>query len=119
MNQMENITRDAARAIGLDARTWDWDEQLRGLRLVVFNNHDRTFAPLTNHSDAYKVENALLITVNYRAMGHGAYTLQVSAPGHAGSIMQAVTKGGDMLQARMYAITQFAALTALMEADND
>ena len=117
MNRLEELTRGAAAAIGLDVSTWPWAQEDLALRGPATQYHDVNFSPLKNPADAYTVEDKLRITVVYIMHEDQSVTLRVYSPSHGGGIMQAV-KEGATLEARMYAITQYAALTALMESDN-
>lgn len=119
MAHFEDITRDAARAIGLMvADTARWDVMLCGLQLAPATATSRNvFAPLQNPGDAYMLEDKLCISVTYKLCKNNVMVLHVAALDCGGAIMHTVQPHQDRLAARMYAVTQYAALHALMECE--
>jgi hypothetical protein len=94
---------------------WRWDKTERSLYLPSPNAEAiATFSPLTSYSDAYVVEDALTMDVDY-AIGRLAVSIRVTDKITGGSVFRTVRPGETTLQARMAAITQYAALCAIME----
>lgn len=119
MPHNEELTRGAARAIGLDVSEMEWVEKYSELRGLNADGFPVEFSPLRRARDAYTVEDKLLISVTYKMHGPGKMTLHVSALECGGAVMHSVKPHEDRLAARMYAITQYAALYALMMKDEE
>lgn len=116
--QGESITRDAARAIGKSLTNYRWDKRIRGMLCgddpSILGSQFEVFAPLSEPSDAYIVEDILQMHVQYKR-NLNETSIQVQCTRHNGSIFHTVSNGETTLFARMYAITQFAALCATMD----
>jgi hypothetical protein len=119
MARSEDLTRDAARAIGLMvADTARWDVMMCGFQLRPATPTNRNaFAPLGDPGDAYMLEDKLCISVTYKLCKNNVMVLHVSSLDCGGAVMHAVQPHEDRLTARMYAVTQYAALYALMMED--
>lgn len=117
----ERITRDAAKAIGLEVPdTAYWDLSIGGLQLAPSRSlNPISFAPLNDPADAYRIESALKINVFYKAMPNESYVMSFrcseSATGPA--LMKTVNKGDDALRLRMETVTFFASLYLIMQAE--
>lgn len=129
MNHLENITRGAAKAIGKDVTNWEWVWRANQLAYQLVSDAGDSFAPLTDPATAYMLEDALRMNVRYvctevsaEVSAEGvreAYSIQVAGELCGGATFTAVAGYPSTLTARMYAVTQFAALSAIMEDDGD
>ena len=124
MNRAQEMTRMAAAAYGYDLRDHIWIDHKLGF-FPAKNGRtpsidvSKGFAPLSDHADAYKLEDRLRMEVAYRAVGaatgHVSLVISVRTQGHGGAVMHTVPAGAYTLTERMYAVTQFAALHSVME----
>lgn len=132
MTHLEQITRDAAQAIGRDVSGYIWcndetglvitdtslSKQDRALLAPLGLSHDAIFAPLSRPSDAFILESWLRLNVTYEFNGKHA-SLVVRCPARYGNMtyMVLVRADADQVEAlreRMRAVTQFAALVSIV-----
>jgi hypothetical protein len=118
LNRLEQMTRAAARAIGRDVTTYEWDTDAKGLRLGVFAAE--WFSPLTVYGDAFEVEARLQLNIVYQYNGTAlaVYASSLKYP-NMGYMVSVPTKAEEALKERMRLVTQFAALVDLVEDGSD
>lgn len=120
-SQLEFITRMAAKVMGMELAAMVWAEDNQTLYHQADAIH-RGYSPLTDCGDAYALEDKLRLGVSYRAVkGTGDDTdqvIMVRSDKHAGAVAMSVPNGSTSLMIRMRAVTQFAALHALMEDED-
>lgn len=109
MTRLERITRDAAEALGKDVTAWTWDQGLCGLRTADAGGHEIVFNPLADPSTAYALEDELQLSVRYLCNDTGLI-LFVTSEKIGGGVTHRVPEDGESLLARMFAVTQYAAL---------
>jgi hypothetical protein len=112
VSRLEKMTRAAANVIGRDVTLFEWDNATEGLRLRTSN---ATFAPLSDMGDAFIVEAALRMNINYQFNGDSMLVC-ASSPKHAnlGYLTTVPTDSYEALKARMLVVTQFAAILDLV-----
>lgn len=118
MNQAEDLTRRAARAIGKDVSLFEWDGISQCLRLNSFGQP--TFGPLTLYADAYMIETALNMNVHYRTNGT-TISIHASCEKHPMIHMVSVPKDSPqdaLVKARMRLAVTYAALVEIAEREN-
>lgn len=108
MNRLERITRDAAAALDKDVAAWNWDDAMHGLTYIDGPNV-LVFAPLADPATAYALEDELQLSVRYLCNDTGLI-LFVTSENIGGGVTHRVPEGGESLLARMFAVTQYAAL---------
>lgn len=118
MSHNEAMTRAAARAIGRDVTGYVWsDFEGRLVRRLALAGRI-VFAPLADAADAFTVESDLRLNVTYLVNGD-RIALCVTCVKHAelGHVVTVPLDSdkGAMLEARMLAVTQFAALYDIAE----
>lgn len=114
MSNSERMTRDAAKAIGIDQEVYVWDEF--SLTLFLQKRHwldayisRRGFGPLHNESDALLLENMLKMSVDYRTLEKNATAIfMTTLDGHTSSTV--VYEGQDTLKHRMWLAVRAASL---------
>lgn len=116
MNQAEDLTRRAARAIELDVTSYVWDDGLRGL----CKGDVPIFAPLTDYGDAFMIETVLSINVHYQT---NATTISIHASCEKHAVVHMVSVPKDSQQdalanARMRLAVTYAALIDIAEREN-
>jgi hypothetical protein len=127
MKRNEQMTRAAARAIGLDVSGYEWAEI--GNSLIAVDHRtvpptvNATFAPLQNPGDAFIVESALMMSARYEQFSHSSLAIYVSSadPRFAELGYMASAQRDDkaaLLRARMMAVTTLASLCDLTENDH-
>jgi hypothetical protein len=97
----ERLTREAAQAIGINVPDGArWDTLLGGLQLAPTTPYAKnTFAPLNDFADAYHVETALQLSVQYMANGGGTI-LQMSHKDKTGSMFEVLRDNDPDYNAR-------------------
>lgn len=113
--QGEQLTRQAAAAIGfnLSSAEWEYNQHLRGM----WRPSGGQFAPLTNSEHCHMLEVKLNMNILYRAMPAGGMLLQIARPGEAGSTVQSIdtTDFEAAMRVRRECVVKFAALCAIMD----
>jgi hypothetical protein len=97
----ERLTREAAQAIGINVPDGArWDTLLGGLQLAPTTPYAKnTFAPLNDFADAYHVETALQLSVQYMANGGGTI-LQMSHKDKTGAMFEVLRDNDPDYNAR-------------------
>jgi hypothetical protein len=124
MNRLEEVTRAAARIIGMDLTAFEWSETSHGLirvdRSVVPPDVIATFRPLANPADALILESALLMGARYEMLTSKSMAIFMSSADprfkELGYMKSAPADDkAALLHARMVAATTFAGLCDLAE----
>ena len=121
MTRSEELTRQAAAAIGHDLTGYEWSDKTRGLLKIEHGEAPPyivgSFAPITDPCDAYLVETTLQMNVRY-AQACGLMTIHFTTNKHPDLGYMVTTVLNDTLaqmRSRMYGAVQFAALVAIAE----
>lgn len=121
MTRSEELTRQAAAAIGHDLTGYTWSDKVRGMlkidHAVAPPDVVGAFRPMTDPCDAYLVETTLQMNVRYEVK-NGLMAIHFSSGKYPGLGYMTTTVVNDCLaqmRARMYAATQFAAIVAISE----
>jgi len=123
MKRSEELTRQAARAIGRDLTGFEWAEQVRGLlkidRTACPPDVEGVFAPMSDPCDAYLVESTLHMNVRYEVK-NGIMAIYFSShrwPDLGYMTTTVINDCEAQMRARMYGATQFAAIVAIAETE--
>jgi hypothetical protein len=121
----EWLTRQAARAIGLDVSNAAWSVAHGGLLIVGDGvssaaNRFRSFAPLNDMADAFQVESKLRMNAHYRFLNEKQHAIYMSLAHDKAKcdLWAIINDGDDVFRVRMNAVVQLAALRQV-EIDNE
>lgn len=120
MSEDERMTRLAGVALGRKMGHWKWDGAHRGL--YAADEHDArkymSFAPLTSHADAYVMEDALEMDIQYvtaPSRDGSTTSIRITDKLRGGHVFRTPLPNETTLMTRMAAVTHYAALCAILE----
>ena len=120
----EWLTRQAARAIGIDVSTASWSPAHGGLLIVGSGVREagerKLFAPLNDMADAFEIESRLRMNAHYRFINANQHAIYMCLAHDKAKcdLWAIINDGDDVFRVRMNAVVQLAALRQV-EIDNE